>query len=179
MPKLITARCQACGNEIEIEWTRGTPCPSCGSDRFYPVVRVDQMAAAPEKSRISQRPLGAVLAVIIFVGAVTFLIIKVSSTARQKTYYRTTTMICTNPDCGNIFQQRLVTKDVLPRLRCPKCKLVTAFRAVQCQNCGEIFGLDPDRKPDAFTDLRCPKCGSLEINFDSSALDLGKEEDAQ
>jgi phage FluMu protein Com len=139
------------------------------------------MAAAPEKSRLSRRPLGAVLAVIIFVGAVTFLIIKVSSTARQKTYYRTTTMICTNPDCGNIFQQRLVTRDVFPKLRCAKCKLLTAFRAVQCQNqnCGEIFGLDPARKPDPVTELKCPRCGSLEINFDSSALDLSKEEGTQ
>jgi DNA-directed RNA polymerase subunit RPC12/RpoP len=143
------------------------------------VVRVDQTAAAPKKSRLSQRPVGAVLAVILFVFAVRVLVHRVTSITRQKTYYRATTMICSNPECGNIFQQRLVTKDVLPKLRCPKCKLVTAFRAVQCQNCGEIFGLDPDRKPDAFTDLRCPKCGSLEINFDSSALDLGKEEGAQ
>jgi DNA-directed RNA polymerase subunit RPC12/RpoP len=140
---------------------------------------VDQTGAATGKSRLSQRPLGAILAIVLFVGAVSALVYRVTSTRRQKTFYSTTTMICTNPECGKIFQQRLVTRDVFPKLRCPHCKLETAFRAVQCQNCGEIFGLDPARKPDPVTDLRCPRCGSREINFDSSALDLSEEEPSE
>jgi DNA-directed RNA polymerase subunit RPC12/RpoP len=179
MPKLITARCQACGTEMDVEWTRGTPCPRCGSDRFYPVVRVDEIATPREKSRLSRRPLGAVLVVVFFVGSVSALVYRIASTTRQKTFYRSTTMICTNPDCGKIFQEQFVTREVFPKLRCPDCKLKTAFRAVQCRNCGEIFGLDPDRKPNPITDLRCPHCGSLEINLDSSGLDLSEEEDIE
>ena len=165
--------------EMDVEWSRGISCPNCGSDKFYPVVRVDQTGPAPEKARLSHRPLGAVLAVILFVGGVSALVYRITSTSRQKTFYRTTTMICTNPQCGEIFQQRLVTRNTFPKLRCPHCKLETAFRAVQCQNCGEIFPLDPDRKPDPVADLRCPRCGSREINFDSSALDLSEVEGAE
>lgn len=165
--------------EMDVEWTRGTSCPNCGSDKFYPVVRVDQTGGAREKARLSHRPLGALLAIVLFVGAVSALVYRITTTTRQKTFYRTTTMICTNPECGEIFQRRLVTRDTFPKVRCPHCKLETAFRAVQCRNCGEIFGLDPDRKPDPVTDLRCPQCGSREINFDSSALDLSEAEVAE
>jgi DNA-directed RNA polymerase subunit RPC12/RpoP len=176
MPKLITARCQACGTEIQIEWTRGTNCPSCGSDRFFPVVRVDKGGAARGGARLSKSPVRLILAILLFAAAVSAFIFRVNQTSRPKEFHKTSTMICTNPDCGRTFQLRLQTSDVYPKKRCPYCKMVTALRAVQCRNCFEIFGLDPNRQPDPTLNLRCPNCGSQEINFDSAALDLGDEE---
>lgn len=174
MPKLIMARCQACGNEIEIEWTRGKKCPSCGSDRFFPVVRVDKSRGSGAK--LSQRPVGLVLAILLFAAGVSALVVRVKQTSRQKAFYKKSAMICTNPECGKIFQLKLETSEVYPRKRCPYCKMMTALRAVQCRNCGEIFGLDPDRQPDPTANLKCPRCGSQEINFDSSTLEIEQEE---
>ncbi len=177
MPKLIMARCQACGTEVEVEWTRGKKCPSCGSDKFYPVVRIDQLKAGRKpRGKLSQRPIGLVLAAVVFVAAVSAFILRVKQTSRPKDFQKTSAMICTNPECGEIFQLKLKTSDVYPKKRCPYCKMHTAFRAVQCRACLTVFGLDPDRKPDPTLNLRCPNCGSQEINFDSSTLELEDEE---
>lgn len=177
MPKLITARCQACGTEAEVEWTRGKKCPGCGSDKFYPVVRVDQSKRGREpRAKLSQKPVGAILAVVVFVAAISAFILRVKQTSRPKEFQKTSTMICTNPDCEKTFQLKLNTSDVYPKKRCPHCKMPTALRAVQCRNCFEIFGLDPDRRPDPTLNLQCPHCRSQEINFDSSTLELEEEE---
>jgi DNA-directed RNA polymerase subunit RPC12/RpoP len=183
MPKLITARCQACGIEAEVEWTRGKKCPRCGSDKFFPVVRIDQsapVAPAPKaRAKPSENPVRLILAVLVFVAAISAFLYRVKQTSTPKVFYKTSTMICTNPDCGKTFQLRLKTSEVFPKKRCPYCKMLTGFRAVQCRNCLTIFGLDPDRKPDPTTGLKCPQCGSQDINFDSSSLDLEQEERLQ
>jgi len=116
---------------------------------------------------------------LLFIVAVSALIYRVKTTSRQKEFYKMTTMICTNPECERTFQLRLQTSDVFPKKRCPHCKQMTALRAAQCRNCLEIFGLDPDRRPDPTSNLKCPNCSSQEINFDSSTLELEQEEGLQ
>ena len=84
---------------------------------------------------------------------------------------------CDNPDCGQACQIKkrayfeFLQKEAKPMapappMVCEKCEQESAYRAVKCEQCGEVFfhgkvGSD-------FTD-RCPKCGFSEIE------DLGKQ----
>ncbi len=176
MPKRITAKCQKCGNEVEVEWALGMKCPTCGSEKFFPVVRIEEAAVAGRQVRkggglvLSQKPVQLLLAAVLFVAAITVLFLRVRSISKPKEFYRPAVMVCTNPNCENLFRIDLVTSNVFPKMTCPKCKQKTAFRAAQCRNCGTIIGLDPDRKPAPTVGLACPKCEAQDFNFHLSTI---------
>jgi len=54
---------------------------------------------------------------------------------------------------------------------------MTAYRAVRCRTCGEIFALETEGKKNPTLDLVCPNCGSSDIDFDSSSIPLTEEEE--
>jgi DNA-directed RNA polymerase subunit RPC12/RpoP len=174
MAKPIKARCQVCGKEAQVEWSLGLKCPSCGSGKFLPVVRIEkeEKGAKGKRRGGNPKPVGLILAVVLFAAAIAAFGYRLNSTKKRNTFYKTSAMICTNPNCEKIFQKKLLTRNVFPEMRCPTCKQVTAHRAVQCRDCGTIFGLDPKRKPSPTVDLQCPACESRNINFDSSTLEL-------
>jgi len=185
MPKLITARCQSCGKESQVQWTLGTKCPHCKSDNFLPVVFIDKSQSASGQravGRAPRRPIGMILAVLLFVGGASALIFRLQSTMRQPTYYNEFIMVCTNPDCSNphpkkLFRARIPSKNVFPHIECPFCKQKTAYRAVQCEvaDCREIFPLKTEGKRDPTIGLTCPSCGLQYINLDSSSEALQEE----
>lgn len=178
MPKLITARCQTCGKETQVEWTLGAKCPACGSEKFFPVVHIHKSEgggtarAAPAGSRM---PFGLFLAIGFVLIAIALLVIRITSTTREQKYRTTATMICTN--CEKMFRKELSTRNVFPKLECPDCKQKTAYRAVQCRNCEEIFALETEGKENPTLDLVCPYCGSPDIDLDSSSIPVEEEEE--
>ncbi|MGB8226837.1 MAG: hypothetical protein WCE45_08265 [Sedimentisphaerales bacterium] len=77
------------------------------------------------------------------------------------------TLLCTNPQCGNIFE--LKQSDVAPKenadeentggirtFKCPKCNQMTGRVAIKCPKCGNVFL--PNLKDITIYD-KCPKCG--------------------
>ncbi len=185
MPKLITAKCQSCGKESQVEWTLGTKCPACGSNKFYPMVSIEKSQSNPGQraSRSSSsKPIGLILAIIVFIAAITAFAYRLRSITGEKEYFKMSTMICTNEDCPNpqpegLFRKKLRTTDVYPHITCPFCKQKTAYRAVQCRTCGTIFALIPEGKKNPTIDLVCPECGSRDINLDSSTVPIEEEEE--
>ena len=175
MAKPIKARCQACGKEAQVEWSLGLKCPSCGSGKFLPVVRIEKEAKGARGGG-KPKPVGLILAIVLFAAGIAAFGYRLNSTKKQSRFYKTSAMICTNPNCEKIFKKKLLTRDVFPQMRCPTCKQVTAQRAVQCRDCGTIFGLDLKRKPSPTVDLLCPACESQNINLDSSTLEIEEEE---
>jgi DNA-directed RNA polymerase subunit M/transcription elongation factor TFIIS len=77
-------------------------------------------------------------------------------------------MMCVNPQCGNIFE--LKQSDVVPKenadtggettgpqaFKCPKCNQMSAYVAIKCSKCGNVFL--PNYKDITKYD-KCPKCG--------------------
>lgn len=184
MPKLVTAKCQTCGKESEVEWTLRMKCPACGSAKFFPMVFIDKSASRGQRAAraSSRKPVGLILALILFVAAVSALAYRLKKVTGEKEYSTTVTMICTNEDCTNpnpdhLFRKKLSTKNVFPHITCPFCKQMTAYRAVQCRSCGEIFALETEGKKNPTIDLVCPYCGSNDIDLDSSAIPVEEEEE--
>jgi len=187
MAKSVAARCQTCGKESKVEWTLGMKCPECGSEKFFPVVFIDKSLSKGGKKKAvaarTQKPIGLLLVLVLFVAAMTILYLRVRSIRQPKEFRRTSTMICTNPDCPNpnpdkLFKKELPTRDVFPQVTCPSCKEKTAYRAVQCRNCGQIIALEAHGNENPTFGLTCPNCGSSDINLDSSTIPLeeGEEE---
>jgi predicted nucleic acid-binding Zn-ribbon protein len=185
MPKEIIARCQSCGKESRVEWSLGTKCPACGSDKFLPVIhtkksqRQGRTAAAPTATKI---PVGAVLAVLLFAAAATALIFSVKKMQKPKEFREKVTMICTNDSCTNphpdrLMRQELVTNNPFPKVQCRFCKQLTAYRAVQCRNCRTIFPLIQEGNKNPTIDLVCPECGSKDINFHSASIKVEQEQE--
>lgn len=80
------------------------------------------------------------------------------------------TLLCANPQCGNIFE--LKQADVTlkenadigdttgPRtFKCPKCNQMSGYIAIKCPKCSNVFL--PNYK-DMKTYDKCPKCGHSE-----------------
>ena len=73
------------------------------------------------------------------------------------------TLLCVNPQCGNIFEVKRPTERVdetdiagIPAFKCPKCNQMSAQIAIKCPKCGNVFL--PNYK-DMKTYDKCPKCG--------------------
>ena len=73
--------------------------------------------------------------------------------------------------CGNVFEKKLTTGVKLP-VKCSKCGKAAAYRAIKCQDCGEIFTIKPALMPAGGTAVppmpmmdmpKCPKCGSMKL----------------
>jgi len=176
MPKPIAARCQKCGHEAQVEWSFGSKCPKCGSDKFFPVITVgqsEQHAQPTARRAASPKPTKLIVTVLLFAVAIFALVLRIKSTSQQKEFFQSWTMICAN--CDKTFREKVVTSNVFPHITCPNCKQKTAFRAVQCRRCGTIFPLRSDLKKDPTIDLQCPNCSSPELNLDSTSVPVEEE----
>jgi len=120
-------------------------------------------------------PIGAVIAALLLIAGVAALFFSVKSTKRPTEFYYTPTLICTNFDCQHLFKKKLSTRNVYPHLSCPLCKQQTAYRAVRCRNCGEVFPLIQQQDENPTIGLICPNCESIDIDFDSTAVPLEGE----
>ena len=101
----------------------------------------------------------AILGLIILVAL--FFIIK---QAMPKKYYYTADLKCES--CENVFQQKIASGIILP-IKCPKCGKRTAYRAMKCLACGEVFTIHPPKPgemPSPEMEMpKCPKCGSTNL----------------
>jgi DNA-directed RNA polymerase subunit M/transcription elongation factor TFIIS len=78
-------------------------------------------------------------------------------------------MLCVNPKCGQAFElsekefSNLISQnqgsDMLvetPAFKCVKCNQKSAYIAMKCEKCGNVF-VPNYQSPDGFD--KCPKCG--------------------
>ena len=82
-------------------------------------------------------------------------------------------MLCTNPDCGKAFEMsrsdynkkmeemagrgRIGLMGPAPTFACPYCGEESAYIAIECEECGEVFVMNYVDRND-YSD-RCPECG--------------------
>jgi DNA-directed RNA polymerase subunit M/transcription elongation factor TFIIS len=74
--------------------------------------------------------------------------------------------LCVNPQCGNAFESNGeeinkqkgegISMADMPPVKCPKCGQDSAYAAIKCEKCGNIFipNYDDPKEYD-----KCPKCG--------------------
>lgn len=101
-------------------------------------------------------PYIAVVLVVLLAVAI-WLMVRSLIPQRQVEYQQV--VMCTHPDCGYIFW---ITTDptTQPPYECDKCHLKTAYLALRCVECGEIF---PQTGTAADEELHCPKCQSRKV----------------
>jgi len=163
MAEMTDVRCEECGavfpmivGETERKqdhvWYPGRKCPICGSEKFFPVVRTDKFEPKPlAKWKIDRRvgiAAGAVIVVFLTIGIVWTLRARPHREAGLTAVY-----MC--DVCGNLFLKGVT--GTVPK-KCPQCKNLESYRAVQCQNCYEVY---PWKAANYATDPpTCPKCKS-------------------
>ena len=111
-----------------------------------------------QTSAQSKAPL--IILIIIILVALSFIV----KQAIPKKYYYTADLKCES--CGEVFQQKIASGTTFP-VKCPKCRKKTAYRAIKCLDCGEIFTIHPTRPgemPHPEMEMpKCPKCGSMNL----------------
>jgi len=75
----------------------------------------------------------------------------------------TTVLMCSDPTCQKIFSQRVIAGQPGP-FKCKQCGKKTAYQAVRCDNCGEIFPynvreVSTESGPKQIGTTECPECG--------------------
>jgi hypothetical protein len=75
----------------------------------------------------------------------------------------TAVLMCSDPECQKVFPQRVIAGQPGP-YKCKHCGKKTAYRAVQCDKCGQIFPYDVREVSTEFGreqtgTTECPKCG--------------------
>ncbi len=108
--------------------------------------------------------LKSIVLIIILLGAIgvaSYFTVKRTKPDEEQLGY-TAILMCTNPRCKKVFEGKIIAGRP-PPFRCKYCGKMSAYRAVRCQNCGEIFAkieggdqTSPDYEEGA---LECPECG--------------------
>ena len=75
----------------------------------------------------------------------------------------TAILMCSNPACQKIFPQRVIAGQPGP-YKCKHCGRKTAYRAVRCDSCGQIFAYNVQEvptgsEPERTGTTECPACG--------------------
>lgn len=77
----------------------------------------------------------------------------------------TAILMCSNPKCQKVFPQKVIAGQPGP-YKCKYCGKKTAYRAVRCDNCGQIFPYNVQEVPTEFGPepeqtgtTECPACG--------------------
>ncbi len=75
----------------------------------------------------------------------------------------TAILMCSNPECQKVFPQRVIAGQPGP-YKCKHCGRKTAYRAVRCDSCGQIFAYNVQELPtESGTEqtgtTECPVCG--------------------
>ena len=110
---------------------------------------------------------GPVVILVLIILVALFFIIK---QAMPKKYYYTTDFKCES--CGEVFQKKIAGGTTFP-IKCPKCGERTAYRAMKCLECGEVFTIKPvpiapgapeEMMPPEMMEIpKCSKCGSMNL----------------
>lgn len=75
----------------------------------------------------------------------------------------TAILMCSNRACQKVFPHRVIAGQPGP-YRCKQCGRKTAYRAVRCDNCGQIFPyhvreVSTESGPEQIGTTECPGCG--------------------
>ena len=133
-------------------WYPGRKCPICGSPKFLPVVKTAEGMEKPLAKWKVDRRVGIAAAIVagvfLIIGFVWYLHERPRRPAGEKALY-----VC--DVCKERFLASVSGK--VPK-KCPACKGRTAYRALQCLNCYEVY---PGKSKDwAKNPPTCPKCQS-------------------
>ena len=121
-----------------------------------------------EESKKKVLMIGIIAVSLLLAGFVTFTTMHKSSRHLNKLKGQTVWLKCQNPKCNHSFEMDM--KDYYVQLQnncssnvtrasallCPKCGERSAYEAVKCEKCGNIFLVNRTKR-DYFD--RCPKCG--------------------
>lgn len=105
---------------------------------------------------------------VAIIAVASYFAVKRSKPAEEGLGY-SAVMMCASPDCQKIFQGRVIV-DRPPPYRCKHCGRKTAYRAVKCSNCGEIFPFvvqeDPSKpESEELVTEECPECYSRDFDL--------------
>jgi predicted RNA-binding Zn-ribbon protein involved in translation (DUF1610 family) len=109
--------------------------------------------------------IGIAVGCIVIAGAIAFMTTR-SGSSDSKTKEGQVQFLCINPKCGNAFEaseEKLnklrgdgISMADMPPIKCPKCGQESAYVAIKCEKCGNVF--IPNYDNPAEYD-KCPKCG--------------------
>ena len=163
MAEMTDIRCEECGavypmivGQTERKehhvWFPGKKCPLCGSEKFFPVVKTVEPKPIA-KWKVDRRvgiAAGVTAAVFLLIGLIWYVHERPHRKSGVKAVY-----MC--EVCGERFLRSV--KGKVPK-KCPECKSLAGYRAVQCQACYRVYpwkakdwGRDPPTCPN-------PKCKS-------------------
>ncbi|PIV63959.1 MAG: hypothetical protein COZ37_03860 [bacterium (Candidatus Ratteibacteria) CG_4_10_14_3_um_filter_41_18] len=117
-------------------------------------------------TQVAGQKKGPVVTLILVILVALFFIVK---QAIPKKYYYTADLKCES--CGNVFQQKIAAGITFP-IKCPKCENKSAYQAIKCLDCGEVFTMKPvpiapgapeEMMPPEMEMPKCPKCGSMNL----------------
>ncbi len=161
MPEMIDIRCDYCGavfpmivgdtqRKDQHVWYPGKKCPICASEKFFPVVKAVE-ARVLAKWKLDRRvgiAAGVMAGLFLIIGLIWFLHERPHRKGGLEAVYA-----CDS--CGEQFVKSVTGK--VPK-KCPECKALAGYRAVQCMNCYQVY---PWKAKDWATDHpTCPKCKS-------------------
>jgi len=122
-----------------------------------------------DEKRKKQLKLIVVVVCLVLAGLIT---LTTNMSGVDESVFKAVWVICTNKDCNASYEtdrrklDKQIKKDGDPRgfdifaFHCSQCRQKTAFWAIKCGKCGDVFL--PDFTPDDRYD-RCPDCGYSEI----------------
>jgi DNA-directed RNA polymerase subunit RPC12/RpoP len=109
--------------------------------------------------------IGIAVGCIVIAGAIAFMTTRGGS-GDSKTKGKQVQYLCINPKCGNAFeagrevlnrlQEEGISQAEMPPMKCPKCGEDSAYVAIKCEKCGNVF-IPNYENPKEYD--KCPKCG--------------------
>jgi DNA-directed RNA polymerase subunit RPC12/RpoP len=98
-------------------------------------------------------------------GVATYLAVTRSKPEPEEGRGYTSILMCSNPECQKVLPQRVIAGHPGP-YKCKHCGRKTAYRAVRCDSCGQIFSYNVQEVPTEFGPepeqtgtTECPACG--------------------
>jgi Zn finger protein HypA/HybF involved in hydrogenase expression len=178
MAEMSDVACEDCGavfpmivgdkeRKEQHAWYPGKKCPICASDKFFPVVKTVEAEEKPLAKWKVDRRVGIAAAVVAALFLIIGLVWYFHERPRRKAGLKALYMCDV---CGQRFLKSVTGK--VPK-KCPECKSLAGYRAVQCQNCFEVY---PWKAKDWAKDPPiCPKCKSTVSRILADFSDIRKK----